>query len=85
MVDQTPTTVALSVDAGGTVSGVFSAIVSTNDTVTLTNFTDILNSYVINLSTNVEATATLATNVVTITQAALVTAKILIFAQGTGL
>jgi len=56
--------------------------VDTNDTVTLTNFTDIINRYVIDLSDNSEATATIATNVVTITQA-LTTAKILIFAQGT--
>ena len=69
MVDQTPTTVTLSIGAAGTIAGVFTATVSTNDTVTLDNFTDIINRYVIDLSDNSEATATISTNVVTITQA----------------
>ena len=83
MTDQTPTTVFVTDDQGGTRSGVFYATVTSADTVTLTNFTDILNAYVIDLADNSEATATLATNVVTVTQAGLVTQKILIFAQGT--
>ena len=83
MVAQTPTTIFVTDDQGGTRSGVYTATVTSADTVTLTNFTDILNAYVIDLSDNSEATATLATNVVTITQAGLVTQKIMIFAQGT--
>jgi hypothetical protein len=80
---QTPTTVSLVSATTGTSAGIFSATVTSADTVTLSNFTDILNAYVIDLSDNSEATATLATNVVTITQAGLVTQKILIYAQGT--
>ena len=83
MTDQTPVTVALTNEQGGTRSGIFYATVTSNDTVTLTSFTDIINQYVVDLSDNSEATATIATNVVTITQAGLTTAKILIFAQGT--
>ena len=83
MVDQTPTTVALVIGAPGTIVGIFTATVTSDDTVTLDNFTDILNAYVIDVSDNSEATATLGTNIVTITQAGLVTAKILIYAQGT--
>jgi len=83
MTAQTPTTIIEVSPSSGTMLGVYTAVVSTNDTVTLSNFTDILNSYVINLGTNVEATATVATNVVTVTQAALTTVKILIYAQGT--
>ena len=82
MVDQTPTTIFVTDDQGGTRSGVWTAVVSQNDTVTLNNFTDIINVYVIDLSDNDEGTATIATNVVTITEA-LVTQKIMIFAQGT--
>ena len=83
MAAQTPTTIIEVNPSSGTMLGIYTAVVSTNDTVTLSNFTDILNSYVINLGTNVEATATVATNVVTVTQAALTTVKILIYAQGT--
>ena len=83
MAAQTPTTIIEVSPSSGTMLGLYTAVVSTNDTVTLSNFTDILNSYVINLGTNVEATATVATNVVTVTQAALTTVKILIYAQGT--
>jgi len=83
MAAQTPTTIIEVSPSSGTMLGIYTAVVSTNDTVTLSNFTDILNSYVINLGTNVEATATVATNVVTVTQAALTTVKILIYAQGT--
>ena len=80
---QTPTTLALTDEQGGTRSGIFYATVTTNDTVTLSNFTDIINRYVIDLSDNSEATATIATNVVTVKEAGLVTQKVLIFAQGT--
>ncbi len=83
MPDQTPTTVALVIGAPGTIVGIFTATVTSADTVTLDNFTDILNAYVIDVSDNSEVTVTLATNVVTITQAGLVTDKILIYAQGT--
>ena len=83
MAAQTPTTIIEVSPSSGTMLGIYTAVVSTNDTVTLSNFTDILNSYVINLGTNVEATAIVATNVVTVTQAALTTVKILIYAQGT--
>ena len=83
MADQTPTTIFVTEEQGGTRSGIFYATVTSADTVTLTPFTDIINRYVIDLSDNSEATATIATNVVTITQAGLVTQKILIFAQGT--
>ena len=83
MADQTPTTVALSTGQAGTIAGIFTATVTSADIVTLTNFTDILNVYVIDLSDNSEATATTATNVVNVTQAGLLTDKILIFAQGT--
>ena len=83
MTDQTPTTVALSTGIAGTLAGIYTAVVTSADTVTLTNFTDILNAYVIDLSDNSEATATLSTNVVAVTQAGLVTQKILIYAQGT--
>jgi len=83
MAAQTPTTLAL-IDPSdkGVGYGIYTAVVTSNDTVTLSDFTDLLNIYVINLATNAEATATKATNVVTVTQAALTTAKILIFAQG---
>jgi len=83
MADQTPTTIFVTDDQGGTRSGVYTATVTSADTVTLTNFTDLLNIYVIDLSDNTEATATKATNVVTVTQAGLTTQKIQIFAQGT--
>ena len=80
---QTPTTVALSTGQAGTIAGIYTATVTSNDTVTLSNFVEILNAYVIDLSDNSEATATLATNVVTVTQAGLAAQKILIYAQGT--
>lgn len=83
MTARTPTTIALTPEQGGTRSGLFYATVTTNDTVTLSNFTDIINRYVVNLADNSEATATIATNVVTVTQAGLTTQKVLIFAQGT--
>ena len=83
MADQTPTTVALSTGQAGTIAGIYTATVTSADTVTITNFTDILNAYVIDLSDNSEATATLGTNVVSISQLGLVTQKVLIFAQGT--
>ena len=83
MADQTPTTVALSTGQAGTIAGIYTATVTSADTVTLTNFTEILNRYVTDLSDNSEATATVATNVVTVTQAGLVAQKILIYAQGT--
>jgi len=83
MADQAETTIALIAQSTGTGAGLFTATVTSNDTVTLSNFTDVLNVYVVRLSNNTEATATVATNVVTITQAGLVTDKILIFAQGT--
>ena len=83
MADQAETTIALIAQSTGTGAGLFTATVTSNDTVTLSNFTDVLNVYVVRLSDNSEATATVATNVVTITQAGLVTDKILIFAQGT--
>jgi len=81
MVAQTPTTVIFIPQLAGSPVGIYTAIVSTNDTVTLPDFTDILNRYVINLADNSEATATIATNVVTVTQA-LTTAKVLIYVQG---
>jgi len=83
MPDQTPTTICLNNSGPGTYAGIFTAVVTTDDTVTLDNFTDILNQYVIDLSDNSEATATVATNVVTVTQAGLTTQKVLIFVQGT--
>ena len=83
MADQAETTIALIAQSTGTGAGLFTATVTSNDTVTLSNFTDVLNAYVVRLSNNTEATATVATNVVTITQAGLATDKILIFAQGT--
>ena len=83
MADKAETTIALVAPSTGTGAGLFTAIVTTNDTVTLSNFTDILNVYVVKMSDNTEATATVATNVVTITEAGLTTDKILIFAQGT--
>jgi len=82
MAAQTPTTIVL-VNPGttGVGYGIYTAVVTTSDTVTLSDFTDLLNIYVINLADNAAATATKATNVVTIT-ATLTTAKVLIFAQG---
>jgi len=83
MADQDETTVVFIGQSVGAPAGIYTATVTTNDTVTLSDFTDIINRYVINLADNSEATATIATNVITITQAALATQKILIFAQGT--
>lgn len=83
MAIQTATTVALSIGAAGTSAGIFTATVTSNDTVVLDNFTDIMNAYVINAATNLEATNNVTTNVVEITQAGLVTQKVLIYAQGT--
>jgi len=81
MVAQTPTTVLFIPQLAGSAVGIYTAVVSTNDTVTLSDFTDILNRYVISLADNTEATAGIATNVVTVTQA-LTTAKVLIYVQG---
>lgn len=83
MGDQAETTIAYIAQSTGTGAGLFTATVTSNDTVTIGCFTDILNVYVVDLSDNSEATATVATNVVTITQAGLVADKVLIFAQGT--
>ena len=79
---QTPTTVMYIHYPGGACIGIYTATVTSADTVTLSDFTDILNWYVIDVAANTEATATQGTNVLTITQAGLVTAKILIYAQG---
>ena len=83
MAAQDPETVWVGLSDTGTSAGLFLAVVTSEDTVALTNFTDILHVYVINLSDNSVATATTTTNVVKITEAGLTTAKILIFAQGT--
>ena len=80
MADQTPTTVLYIPQVAGSSVGIYTAVVDQNDTVTLSDFTDILNRYVISLADNSEATATIATNVVTVTQA-LTTAKVLIYVQ----
>ena len=77
-----PTTVLYIPQVAGAAVGIYTAVVDTNDTVTLSEFTDILNRYVISLADNSEATANIATNVVTVTQA-LTTAKVLIYVQGT--
>jgi len=82
MADQTPTTVMYISYPGAACIGVYTATVTSDDTVTLTDFTDILNWYVINLADNSEATATQGTNVLTITEAGLTTQIILIYAQG---
>jgi len=82
MVAQTPTTVLYIPQVAGSSIGIYTAVVNQNDTVTLDNFTDILNRYVISLADNSEATANIGTNIVTITQA-LTTAKVLIYVQGT--
>jgi hypothetical protein len=81
MAAATPTTVLFVPQLAGSAVGIYTAVVNTNDTVTLTDFTDILNRYVISLAANSEATATIATNIVTVTQA-LTTAKVLIYVQG---
>lgn len=84
MGDQPPTTVALSIGEAGTLVGLYTAIVSNLDTVTLTDFTDILNVYVIDLFDNTESPVTKLTNVITLADAGIAaTQKILIYAQGT--
>ena len=81
--DQIETKVVFIPQVAGAPVGIYTATVTSNDTVTLDDFTDILNWYVINLADNSEATATQATNVLTITQAGLTTQKIQIWVQGT--
>lgn len=82
MASQTPSKIYQKIPLGGTGSGVYSAVVSILDTVTLSDFNTILQVLVINLATNALVTATTATNVVTIT-GAITAEKILIFAFGT--
>ena len=83
MVDQTETTVVFIPQVAGSGVGIYTATVTSADTVTLDDFTDVLNWYVVNLADNSEATATQGTNILTITEVGLVTQKILILAQGT--
>jgi len=78
----TATTVYQKIGAGSTGSGVYSAVVTTADTVTLSGFNTILQSLVINLATNAIVAHTLATNVITIT-GVIASEKVLIFAFGT--
>ena len=80
--EQTPTTVMYIHYPGGASIGIYTATVTSDDWVKLTDFTDILNWYVIDVAANTEATATQLTNVLTITQVGLLTAKILIYVQG---
>jgi len=82
MTDQTPTTLMYLPYPGAASLGIYTATVTSADTVTLTDFTDIFNWYIVNLAGNTEAVATLVTNVLTITTVGLVTQKILIYAQG---
>ena len=82
MADQTPTTIMYIPYPGAASLGIYTATVTTADTVTLTDFTDILHWYIVNLADNTEAVATQGTNILTITTAGLTTQKILIYAQG---
>ena len=83
MPDQDETTVVFIGQAVGAPAGIYTATVTTGDTVTLDDFTDIMNWYAVNLADNTEAVATQGTNVLTVTTIGLATQKILIFAQGT--
>lgn len=83
MVAQDATTVVFIPQVAGSGVGLYTATVTSADTVTLSDFNDIINWYVIDLSDNSEATATQGTNILTITEGGLVTQKILIYAQGT--
>jgi len=82
MADQTPTTIIYIPYPGAASPGIYTATVTTADTVTLTDFTDILHWYIVNLADNTEAVATQLTNVLTVTTIGLVTQKILIYVQG---
>jgi len=61
----------------------FEATVSTNDTITLGDLSDILGAAVLKKSDGSAVTFTEATNVITITQAALTDVPVVGFAYGT--
>ena len=83
MADQAETTIALVAPTTGTGAGIFTATVTTADTVTLGNFGEVLNGLIVKIADNSNVTFTKATNVLTITQALLAADKVLIYAQGT--
>jgi hypothetical protein len=72
----------LSAPRGGSGWGVYKATVSTDDAISLGDFTFIHNVFMIRLDTNVVITCTKATNVITITQATLTSVLVLFFVQG---
>jgi hypothetical protein len=72
----------LSAPRGGSGWGVYKAIVSTNDTISVGDFTFLHNVVMIRLDTNATVTCTKATNVITITAAALSSVLVLFFVQG---
>lgn len=82
MTDQTETTIYEDIPATGLGWGIYTATVTTNDTVTLSNYTGVLDVIVIRLSNNSVCTYTTATNVVTITTASLTSVKVLISVVG---
>ena len=83
MVAQDATTVVFIPQVAGSGAGLYTAVVDNLDTVPLSDFTDIINVYVIDLVDNSEVTVTIATNVVTLADAGMAaTQKILIYAQG---
>lgn len=83
MTDSTETTIYEVAPSTGTGYGVYTAtIAAQNDTVTLGNFTSILDAIVIKVSDNSTCTYTKATNVITITQS-LTNTKVFIMVVGT--
>ena len=69
MTDSTETTIYEAKPTTGVGYGIYTAVIAAqNDTVTLSNFNTLLDVIVIRLDNNSTCTATIATNVVTVTQ-----------------
>jgi len=79
MADQTETKI---VEAVSTVAGIYTATVSTNDTVTLGNFKSINASAVFKLSDWTEVSHSKSGNVITITEAGLSNTPIMMLVAG---
>lgn len=85
MADQAETSVHTHLSVSGVGWGVYTASVTTNDTVTFGDFTELFAVCVVKLDNNSTCTATISIttlNMITVTQATLVADKVLIYVYG---
>lgn len=84
MADRSETSVEVELNSGGSSWGVYTALVTTGDSVTFSDFSIIKNSVVVDLGDNSSVSHSTASNIMTVSGSGLKSEKVLLFIQGVG-